>query len=192
MSISAPASTSFTNLIPYQLLLEKRQRQKEQKLERYRQIEELYGEAFTKIVGAKTISSLPAKDFKDPVTPSMLQNCSAARTILFRKNDKGDECPLPGVLIKVDLLDPITQEKVDTVVEIIFQCYCYGGGKSRCMEDNFVTALNNISELNKSYPSTLYSFGGRSKDIISAVAQLLEGEIIKTPYTTYLVRMAEN
>ena len=191
MSISASTSTSSTNLTPYQILLENRKKQKEQ-------IKKNYGEHFTKIIGAKTIQGLkeiPAEALnltgigKYPVrvvTPSMLKNCSAARTTIFSKNNEGEFVyPRSAILIKVDLLDPNTLEKVDTVVEVIFKRYWN-------MNGNYVTALYNLSELNQSYPSTLYAAGGMTEDNIAAVAQLLEGETIATPYTTYLVRMAEN
>jgi len=160
-------------------------------------IESNYGPLFSEIVGPDRIDALPEmmaadlnlkKDSKycsKVVAPSMLKENSAVRGVLGSGR--------PFIAIKVEMLDSQTKEVVDTVVELVFKRYPLkgDGGPNRVYENNYVTALINISDKGISYPSTLYGSCGMSNIQIEALRELLDGKEIKAPVGAYFLRQSK-
>ena len=162
------------------------------------EIEDAYGADFSNIVGLENIYSLTEVQAKDLglendakypsniVTPSMLSDHIAVRGLMGSYR--------PFIAIKIEVLDPRTKQRIDTVVELIFKRFSLkgDGAKGRCREDSYVTALYNISEKGKSLRSFLYSKGYMIETQKAAVRDLLDGKTIKAqvPESDHLIRMA--
>ncbi len=157
---------------------------------RMKKVKDLYGAFFSDIIGLEQLYKLPEVpaqqlrlnvDLKYPqqrALPSHMPHTSAVRGIL------GVQDRTPFVAVKIEVLDPTTKKVEAVVVEVIFKRYSLS-------EDNYVTALSNITEDGKIVPSVLYTGGAMSPIQITAVRELLEGKTIKAPIGKNLIRLAK-